>query len=72
MIEDQNYLQTALYNWQTGVWDKVSLNHYALSITNFPAYVSPNGQVLLRLTNPTAAQSQNNVIFKRPVLNFIV
>lgn len=72
MMENQSYLQTTLYNWQTGAWDKVSLNNYALSITNYPAYVSPNGQVLLRLTNPAAAQSQSNVIFKRPALNFVV
>jgi hypothetical protein len=72
MMEGQSYVQTALYNWQTGVWNKVALNHYSLTLSNFQTYVGPDGQVLLRVTNPTTIQSQSDVIFKRPALNFIV
>jgi hypothetical protein len=72
LMEGQSYVQTALYNWQSGAWDKVELNHYSLTLSNFQAYVGPNSQILLRVTNPATAQSQSDVIFKRPALNLVV
>ncbi len=74
-FQDFNSLRTALYNWQTGSWDQVSLdNYYNLSskFSHLHEYISPYSQVLLQVINPNTSPSQNGILFKRPALSFVL
>jgi hypothetical protein len=74
-FQDFNSLRTALYNWQTGSWDQIPLNNYYTLASNHARlreYIGPYNQVVLQVTNPDAQPSQNEVLFKRPALSFVI
>jgi hypothetical protein len=74
-FQDFNSLRTALYNWQTGTWDKIPLNNYytlASNHSHLREYISPYNQVMLQVINPDTQPSQNGVLFKRPALSLTV
>ncbi|HJT56848.1 MAG TPA: hypothetical protein VJ761_10155, partial [Ktedonobacteraceae bacterium] len=44
-------IQASLFNWQTMVWDRVTLSSGTFTTTNRAAYIGPGGQVLLQVAN---------------------
>jgi hypothetical protein len=62
-----SYVQAFLYNWQTTNWDPFSLDYGVLITRNTGAYISPDGRVLLQLSNQNALQGQ--IFLGRPSLS---
>jgi hypothetical protein len=64
---DASHLQAYLYNWQTSSWDTITLIGFNFSTPNTRAYISPDGQVLLRLANQDT--SVGTIFFGKPTLD---
>jgi hypothetical protein len=62
-----NHVQVRLYNWNTSSWDTIALNDNAFTTTNFRAYTSLNGNVLLQVVNQNA--SPGALLFVKPSLS---
>ncbi len=64
---DINHMQAYLYNWQTGNWDSVTFNQFALLMNNANPYIGPGNRVLLHLVNQDT--TLGTTIFDRPALD---
>jgi hypothetical protein len=51
-----NQVQARIYSWNTNSWDAITLNNNSFTTTNFKAYTSSNGRMLLQVINQNASQ----------------
>jgi hypothetical protein len=71
-------VQVQLYNWTTASWNTIALTNVSFSTGNTQAYISADGQVLLRLGTslPSSATNQSKqpastgtILFEKPSLS---
>jgi hypothetical protein len=62
-----NQIQALLYNWNTHVWDAMTLNNFSFTTTNIKAYTNSDGRVLFQIVNQNA--SQGALYFGKPSLS---
>jgi hypothetical protein len=53
---DSSYVHASLYDWLTDTWDPFTLGRYTLTTSDMDSYISPDGRVLLQLTNQNIMQ----------------